>query len=45
MHSEMIPIEQAQAAVPDLKAFHKALCRNQAVVPPLKDSICNADFM
>ena len=47
MHSEqeMIPIEQAQAAVPDLKAFHKALCRNQVVVPPLKDSICNADFM
>ena len=41
----MISEAQAQALIPDKKAFYSALQRNQVILPPLRDSMVTRRFM
>ena len=43
--SHLISVEQAQAVVPDKKAFYSAMLRNQVVMPPYTDAIVTREFM
>ena len=40
-----VPVDFALQYIPDTPALHKAILRNQFLIPPLKDAICTKDFL